>query len=76
MLPNSYNFKGIKVINEAFRDVLGKKYSKLKLYDLNKCSKEKSLNLGVEFDKEFNFHPGPIGHKIIAHCFKELIPSF
>jgi hypothetical protein len=75
-LPNSYNFKGDKTINEAFINVLTRKYSKLKLYDLNNCAKQKSTSLGLDFNKEFNFHPGPVGHKIIAECFKDEVKSF
>lgn len=73
MLPNSYSFKGNMIINEAFKNIMNKKYSKLKLYDLSECSKTKSLNAGIDFYKEFNFHPGRIGHEIIASCFVELI---
>lgn len=73
MLPNSYDFKGIKVINESYKNIINKKFTKLKIYDLNKCAKEQSKKNNVNFYKEFHFHPNTIGHKIIADCFSKLV---
>lgn len=72
MLPNSYEFKGLEVINESFKEILNNQYSNISVYDLNHCAKKESDIYGVSFNKEFNFHPDYIGHNIIADCFKKL----
>ena len=36
--------------------------------DSEKCVRAKSLALGINYAKEFRFHPTPIGHKIYADC--------
>ena len=72
MLPNSYEFKGLGVINESFKEILNNQYSNISVYDLNHCAKKESDTYGVSFNKEFNFHPDYIGHNIIADCFKKL----
>ena len=36
--------------------------------DSEKCVRAKSLALGIDYTKEFRFHPTPIGHKIYADC--------
>jgi len=72
MLPNSYYFKGIEVINSSYNEILSNKYSNLKTYDLNNCAKKESKLSNVNFNKEFNFHPDFIGHQIIASCFKNI----
>lgn len=36
--------------------------------DSENCVRAKSLALGINYAKEFRFHPTPIGHKIYADC--------
>jgi hypothetical protein len=36
--------------------------------DSEGCVRAKSLALGIDYAKEFRFHPTPIGHKIYADC--------
>jgi hypothetical protein len=36
--------------------------------DSEECVRAKSLVLGIDYAKEFRFHPTPIGHKIYADC--------
>lgn len=40
-------------------------------FDSEGCVRAKSMALGMNYDKEFRFHPTPIGHKIYADCLAE-----
>lgn len=37
-------------------------------FDSEGCVRAKSVALGIDYAKEFRFHPTPIGHKIYADC--------
>ena len=41
--------------------------------DLEQCVRSNTELLGINYDDEFRWHPGPIGHQIYANCLVDTV---
>jgi len=77
-LPNTFQFRGLSdILSLAERrfkevDVASKDVSYI---DLDLCAKERSQSRNVNFNHEFEFHPGKQGHAVIAECLAESLKA-
>ena len=42
-------------------------------FDSQECVQAKSRAVGIDYDHEFKYHPGPKGHEIYSHCLIDSI---
>lgn len=78
-LTNFGTFKGYeRLVQLAKSDLIqsdpGAK-SQVVYSDTDKCLEEMASSQGIDLQKEFAYHPGPIGHRLLAQCLgKEIEP--
>src|SRR5215510_2490713 len=65
----------VPFVDRVARDIFAAPVDLERFYylDSEDCVRAKSLALGIDYAKEFRFHPTPTGHKIYADCLVDLL---